>query len=116
MFSILFLVLLVLVVVSFKPKKFWVASINDEGVFTLNDGRKILLSDVKISQRGEDKHDEAIFLLNEMTKSVEVWLKKEANGYRMWIGCTDKFFTYDCSKGVLINDALVKAGLATKNP
>lgn len=108
---LLFLVVFGLATV-IKPKAYYVNAVSDTGELTINDGRKITLADVSIAPQGEEKHEAAIFLLQEITKGVEIWFEPETEGYRVWVGCRRFLTQMDCKKGILVNEVIVKAGVA----
>lgn len=98
-----------------RRTKFLVKDVHANGMLELADTRKIKLSGIKIPNKGDDDHEAVIFLLTQMTKDVEIWLEEQGGEYKVWIGCKDHLWTKDCKSGVLLNDELVKAGVATKN-
>ena len=93
-----------------------VAGIESDGRLVLDDGRTITLAKVRVKTPGEEGYEAAIFLLSQMLSNKEVWITKSENGnYAVWIGCVKNVLGFaDCSKGVQVNEALLKAGMAVK--
>lgn len=95
-----------------QPKPFYVKAVSDTGELELTDGQNLTLSGVTIAPKGEDKHEAAIFLLREITRETQVWFEPEDDGYRVWVGCRRILTRMDCNRGILVNEAIVKAGVA----
>ena len=108
-------IILWLAMTVFRPKSFYAKGILRSGELEMVDGNRVSLAGVKIKPRGDDKHEAAIFLLSEMTKSTELWIEKASDGYKIWVGCKNKFFVVkDCSEAVLVNEKLLELGLADR--
>lgn len=93
-----------------------VSGIESDGRLTISDGRVITLAGVRIKAPGEEGHESAIFLLSQMVGKKEIWIKQDGElKYAVWIGCVKNIFGLaDCSKGMLVNEELLKLGMAGK--
>lgn len=100
------------VLMAMRPKSYFVTAVTDLGELEVNDGRKITMARVVISPPGEEKHEAAIFMLKEMTRDVEIWFEPDVEGYKIWLGCRKMMWATDCKGGMLLNETLIKAGVA----
>lgn len=93
-----------------------VSSIGSDGGLTISDGRVITLAGVRIKAPGEEGHESAIFLLSQMVGKKEIWIKQDGDlKYSVWIGCVKNILGLtDCSKGMLVNEQLLKMGVAER--
>lgn len=93
-----------------------VSGIESDGRLTISDGRVITLAGIRIKTPGEEGHESAIFLLSQMVGNKEIWIKQDGEmKYSVWIGCVKNIFGLaDCSKGMLVNEELLKMGMARK--
>ncbi len=97
-----------------KRPKLIVKEVLADGSLEMTDARRVTLAGVRLHREGELKHEAGIFLLTEITKNVEVWLESQGDGYRLWIGCRNMLWMRDCKNGVLVNEELIKAGVAER--
>lgn len=102
--------------VSVNGQETLVSGIESDGRLTISDGRVIALAGVRIKAPGEEGHESAIFLLSQMVGKKEIWIKQDGETeYSVWIGCVKNILGLaDCSKGMLVNEELLKMGMAGK--
>ena len=112
-FIFLMTIFVSMILMAGRPK-FKVKEVLADGTLELQDTRKIVMSGIKMPAYGDAKYEAGMYLLSEMTKGVEVWPEKQTDGYKVWIGCKGVLWSKDCKKGILVNEALVNAGVATK--
>ncbi len=106
-------IILVSSMVLIKQPKYLVREVLADGTLELSDSKKIKLAGIKLPDEGEEKYEASIFLLSEMTKDVEVWIQSQGEDYKVWIGCSTRpLGVKGCKNGILVNEALVKAGVA----
>lgn len=99
-----------------NKQKMTVLAVERDGQLRLSDGSVVRLTGVRIKSPGEEGYEAGMFLLKQMTETKEVWVRKEGAGdYSMWIGCVNSLpGITGCGKALLINDELVRVGVAEK--
>lgn len=91
-----------------------IVRVEKDGQLVLEDGTTVYLAGIKNKAFGEEGYESAMFLLSQMLSNKEVWISKEGSlGYKVWIGCVESLpGISSCRNGLLINDELVKVGVA----
>jgi len=109
-------VLMMFLVAELRNRKTFVSGVGGDGQLVLSDGRTIRLEGIRIKSAGEEGYEAGMFLLNEMLINKDVYLEEGGvSGYSVWIGCTGNIFGYSgCNKRLLVNEELVRAGVAEK--